>query len=83
MSKIIYKKRSNPVAKQLREPRYRKQETSDRTKYSRPREKKTSLEQFRSIFSGWTRRTNEETENATRENKETARKARSPSREGE
>ena len=53
MSKILYKKRSNPVAKQLREPRYRKQATSDRTKYVRPREKKTSLEQFRDVFNGW------------------------------
>ena len=53
MSKIIYKKRTNPVAKQLREPRYRKQETADKTKYSRPKEKKTSLEQCYDIVSKW------------------------------
>ena len=53
MSKIVYKKRTNPVAKQLRDPRYRKQATSDRTKYVRPREKNTSLELFRSIIKNW------------------------------
>lgn len=53
MSKVLYKKRSNPVAKQLREPRYRKQATSDRTKYVRPREKKTSLEDLYDIISKW------------------------------
>ena len=53
MSKVLYKKRSNPVAKQLREPRYRKQATSDRTKYIRPREKKTSLEDLYDIIRGW------------------------------
>jgi len=41
MSKIVYKKRPNPVAKQLQDPRYRKQATTDKTKYSR--KKKTSL----------------------------------------
>ena len=53
MSKVLYKKRSNPVAKQLREPRYRKQATSDRTKYIRPREKKTSLEELYDVISRW------------------------------
>ena len=53
MSKIVYKKRENPVAKQLREPRYRKKVTIDKTKYVRPREKKTSLEEFYTIFSKW------------------------------
>ena len=50
MSKIVYKKRTNPVAKQLREPRYRKRVTIDKTKYTR---KKTSLEEFYDVFSKW------------------------------
>jgi len=50
MSKIVYKKRENPVAKQLREPRYRKKVTTDKTKYTR---KKTSLEEFYDVFSKW------------------------------
>ena len=50
MSKILYKKRTNPVAKQLREPRYRKKVTPDKTKYTR---KKTSLEQVYDVFSKW------------------------------
>ena len=53
MSKVLYKKRTNPVAKQLREPRYRKQATSDKTKYERPREKRTSLEDLYDIISKW------------------------------
>ena len=53
MSKILYKKRTNPVAKQLRDPRYRKQATSDKTKYVRPREKKTSIEELYDIVRGW------------------------------
>ena len=51
MSKIIYKKRSNPVAKQLQEPRYRKQVTIDKTVYSR--KKKTSIEELYDIVRGW------------------------------
>ena len=53
MSKVLYKKRTNPVAKQLREPRYRKQATSVRPKYVRPREKKTALEDLYDIISKW------------------------------
>ena len=53
MSKIVYKKRENPVAKQLRDPRYRKQATSVKTKYVRPRENKTSLEDLYDIISKW------------------------------
>jgi len=53
MSKIIYKKRPNPVAKQLQDPRYRKQATSDKTKYSRTRQKKTSLEECYDVIRKW------------------------------
>ena len=56
MYKINYKKRPNPVAKQLREPRYKKQVTSDKTKYSRPRQKKTSLEECYDIIKNWWRK---------------------------
>ena len=50
MSKIVYKKRENPVAKQLREPRYRKKVTPDKTNYTR---KKTSLEELYDVIRGW------------------------------
>ena len=48
MSKILYKKRTNPVAKQLREPRYRKKVTPDRPS---TREKRLPLSSFM-MYSG-------------------------------
>jgi hypothetical protein len=51
MSKIVYKKRPNPIARKLREPRYRKQVTIDKTVYSR--KKKTSIEELYDIIRGW------------------------------
>ena len=53
MYKINYKKRPNPVAKQLQDPRYKKQVTSDKTKYSRTKQNKTSLEEWYDIIKNW------------------------------
>ena len=56
MSKIVYKKRPNPIAKQLRDPRYKPRVTRDRTKYARKdseKQKTLAIDEFRSVFRKW------------------------------
>ena len=56
MSKIVYKKRPNPIAKQLRDPRYKPRVTRDRTKYARKDSEKQNtlaIDEFRSVFRKW------------------------------
>ena len=56
MSKIIYKKHKNPVAKQLQDPRYKPRVTKDRTKYTRKdseKQKTLAIDEFRSVFKKW------------------------------